>query len=188
MDSAAADRYLPARVKKEAVVKKIIERLQADLELYFKAARAAHFEATHEQSKAENKYDTRGLEASYLARGQSKQAGARTTVDFGACRDLSGRRLRHVNDEIKLRLWRDARAALERGDERASAEAELAALKTPSGIRNWHLAVPGWSEHGGSANTNKGRRAAERQLHNEVRGYRAREGAAKDAMERRRME
>ena len=31
-------------------------------------------EATDEQSKAENKYDTRGLEASYLARGQSRQA------------------------------------------------------------------------------------------------------------------
>src|SRR5207249_280819 len=37
-------------------------------------ARASHAEATHEQSKAENKYDTRGLEAAYLARGQSKQA------------------------------------------------------------------------------------------------------------------
>ena len=45
-----------------------------ELELYIKAANAARFEATHEQSKAENKYDTRGLEASYLARGQSKQA------------------------------------------------------------------------------------------------------------------
>ncbi len=106
MDSASADRYLPARVKKEAVVKKIIERLQADLELYFKAARAAHFEATHEQSKAENKYDTRGLEASYLARGQSKQAaeleqalhqfqaltlrdfGPETPVDIGALVEL----------------------------------------------------------------------------------------------------
>src|SRR5687768_212341 len=39
-----------------------------------KAANAARFEATHEQSKAEDKYDTRGLEASYLARGQSRQA------------------------------------------------------------------------------------------------------------------
>ncbi|KAL3817104.1 hypothetical protein ACHAXA_009935 [Cyclostephanos tholiformis] len=123
-----------------------------------------------------------------LLRGQSKQAGARTTVDFGACRDLSGRRLRHVNDEIKLRLWRDARAALERGDERASAEAELAALKTPSGIRNWHLAVPGWSEHGGVTSTNKGRRKVERQLENEARGYRAREEAARDLLERRKMD
>jgi transcription elongation GreA/GreB family factor len=61
-------------VNKQALIKKIIAQLQGELELYFKAAKAAHAEATHEQSKAESKYDTRGLEASYLARGQSKQA------------------------------------------------------------------------------------------------------------------
>ena len=61
-------------VKKQALIKKIISELAKELELYIKAANAARFEATHEQSKAENKYDTRGLEASYLARGQSKQA------------------------------------------------------------------------------------------------------------------
>ncbi len=67
---------LPAnRVNKKTLVKKILARLTAELALYGKAARAAHAEATHEQSKAENKYDTRGLEASYLARGQSRQAG-----------------------------------------------------------------------------------------------------------------
>lgn len=55
------------------MVQAIIERLRADLALYYRAAVAARAEATHEQSKAENKYDTRGLEASYLARGQSKQ-------------------------------------------------------------------------------------------------------------------
>ena len=41
---------------------------------YGQSARSAHAEATHEQSKAENKYDTRALEASYLAGGQSLQA------------------------------------------------------------------------------------------------------------------
>ena len=51
----------------------IIEELTRELELYEKAAQAAHAEATHEQSRAENKYDTRGLEASYLAKGQSKK-------------------------------------------------------------------------------------------------------------------
>lgn len=61
-------------MNKAAVLRKIVERLTSDLDLYLKAARAAHFEATHEQSRAENKYDTRGLEASYLARGQSRQA------------------------------------------------------------------------------------------------------------------
>jgi transcription elongation GreA/GreB family factor len=61
-------------VNKTALHRQIIARLEADLELYFKAARTAHAEATDPQSKAENKYDTRGLEASYLARGQSRQA------------------------------------------------------------------------------------------------------------------
>lgn len=61
-------------MNKHVLVKKIVAHLTAELELYAKAARAAHAEATHEQSKAENKYDTRGLEAAYLARGQSRQA------------------------------------------------------------------------------------------------------------------
>jgi transcription elongation GreA/GreB family factor len=61
-------------MNKRAVLKKIIARLTGELEVYFRAAEYARAEATHEQNKAENKYDTRGLEASYLARGQSKQA------------------------------------------------------------------------------------------------------------------
>jgi len=61
-------------MNKRALIKKIVTRLTEELEVYFRAARASHAEATHEQSKAENKYDTRGLEASYLARGQSRQA------------------------------------------------------------------------------------------------------------------
>lgn len=61
-------------MNKRALIKKIISELASGLDAYVRAARAAHAEATHEQSKAENKYDTRGLEASYLARGQSKQA------------------------------------------------------------------------------------------------------------------
>jgi transcription elongation GreA/GreB family factor len=61
-------------VNKRKLVNAIIDKLREDLALYHKAAGAARAEATHEQSKAENKYDTRGLEASYLARGQSRQA------------------------------------------------------------------------------------------------------------------
>ncbi len=60
-------------VNKSAVVRKIVTTLQRELATYIRAARAAHDEATHEQNKPENKYDTRGLEASYLARGQSRQ-------------------------------------------------------------------------------------------------------------------
>ena len=61
-------------MNKHVLIKKIVAHLANELDLYAKAARAAHAEATHEQSKAENKYDTRGLEAAYLARGQSRQA------------------------------------------------------------------------------------------------------------------
>lgn len=63
-------------MNKSVLVQKIIAQLNEELEIYGRAARAAHAEATHEQSRAENKYDTRGLEASYLARGQSRQAAA----------------------------------------------------------------------------------------------------------------
>jgi len=61
-------------MNKRAVIQKIVAKLTSELEGYFRAAQAAHAEATHEQNKAENKYDTRGLEAAYLARGQSRQA------------------------------------------------------------------------------------------------------------------
>ena len=61
-------------MNKRALIKKILAQLTAELEVYFRAAHAAHAEATHEQNKDENKNDTRGLEASYLARGQSRQA------------------------------------------------------------------------------------------------------------------
>ena len=55
------------------IKKKIVTQLITELEGYAKAAQLAHAEATSDQSKAENKYDTRGLEASYLAHGQARQ-------------------------------------------------------------------------------------------------------------------
>ena len=61
-------------MNKRLIIKKITAALTVELELYFRAAQYARAEATHEQNKPENKYDTRGLEASYLARGQSRQA------------------------------------------------------------------------------------------------------------------
>src|SRR5436305_1120723 len=62
------------RMNKTHLLKSIIARLTKSLEVLDKAARTSHAEATHESSKAENKYDTRGLEAAYLAGGQAKQA------------------------------------------------------------------------------------------------------------------
>src|SRR6202161_599026 len=60
--------------EKRKLIKQIIAVLTEILSILEKAARASHAEATHESSKAENKYDTRGLEAAYLAGGQARQA------------------------------------------------------------------------------------------------------------------
>lgn len=48
--------------------------IEKDLKVLIQAAHAAHDAATHSESKAEDQYDTRGLEASYLAGAQSKRA------------------------------------------------------------------------------------------------------------------
>ena len=52
----------------------VLERLAEDLLQAEQAARAAHKTATHEENVAENKYDTLGLEAAYLATGQARRA------------------------------------------------------------------------------------------------------------------
>jgi transcription elongation GreA/GreB family factor len=62
-------------MNKQAVLAAIITQLKTELALFTATAQATHAEATHEENKAEDKYDTRGLEASYLAMGQLKQAG-----------------------------------------------------------------------------------------------------------------
>ena len=59
---------------KQGLLRQLIEQLVERLSGFDKSAREAHAEATHEQNKAENKYDTRAIEASYLAEGQARQA------------------------------------------------------------------------------------------------------------------
>lgn len=56
---------------KVSVIRKIIVVLREAVAASTKAARASSAAATDPDSKAENKYDTRNLEASYLARGQA---------------------------------------------------------------------------------------------------------------------
>ncbi len=74
MDCGRSGSVPVSGVNKHELLDQIIAHLSAEIEAYEKSARSAHAEATHEQNKAENKYDTRALEASYLAHGQSKQA------------------------------------------------------------------------------------------------------------------
>ncbi len=59
---------------KKKLIEAILLQLRGELETISRAARVAHQEATHEENKAEDQYDTRGLEASYLAAAQGKRA------------------------------------------------------------------------------------------------------------------
>jgi len=84
-----------------------------------------------------------------LLKAAAGKAGAKKTTDFGACRDLNGRRLRHVNDQVKLTRWKRNKEKEEKGEE-VEDEGE-----TASGIENWHLGVPTWA--GGKSNKEKSR-------------------------------
>ena len=61
-------------MNKAEIVNCICSVLQSDLATLKAAYQASHESATHAESSAENKYDTRGLEAAYLAHGQAKRA------------------------------------------------------------------------------------------------------------------
>lgn len=100
-------------LNKQEVLDRIVAQLGSDLEVYLRAAKAAQFEATDEQSKAENKYDTRGLEASYLARGQSRQA-ADTEQAILQFQGLAGRGF-GAADPIDLGALVELKAANGRG-------------------------------------------------------------------------
>lgn len=63
-------------MNKQKFVQRIIDLLSQEAENLASAAKTAHADATNPESKAENKYDTRGLEASYLAGAQAKMATA----------------------------------------------------------------------------------------------------------------
>lgn len=52
----------------------VLAHLRATLALQVNAAQLARDEATSEESRAENQYDTHSLEAGYLAEGQARQA------------------------------------------------------------------------------------------------------------------
>lgn len=62
------------QIDKKKLFDIIIEKLEGNLKVLVESAFEAKEASTNEESKAENKYDTRGLEASYLASGQAKRA------------------------------------------------------------------------------------------------------------------
>ncbi|QXI44718.1 GreA/GreB family elongation factor [Pseudomonas wayambapalatensis] len=58
---------------KPTLLARIIDTLVHDMEVLRRAAQTAYETATAEENIAENKYDTLGLEASYLATGQARR-------------------------------------------------------------------------------------------------------------------
>lgn len=60
---------------KNGLIALIKEHLERELAGLAEAARSAHDAATNAESKPENQYDTRALEASYLAGAQARRAG-----------------------------------------------------------------------------------------------------------------
>ncbi len=56
--------------KKQELINLVLADLNRELDALIQSANAAHEAATHEESKAEDRHDTRGLEASYLAGAQ----------------------------------------------------------------------------------------------------------------------
>jgi transcription elongation GreA/GreB family factor len=59
---------------KKKIIELTVSRLNDELQALVQAAKAAHEAATHEESRAEDQHDTRGLEASYLAGAQAARA------------------------------------------------------------------------------------------------------------------
>lgn len=85
---------------KKKLLEKLIEQLESKLQILIQSAHDARDAATHEDSKAENKYDTRGLEASYLAGAQAKRAGElQVTIDV-----LTKLELQSFSDDSQIDL------------------------------------------------------------------------------------
>lgn len=97
-------------MNKEALLDKIITALTADLTTLTEAAKAAHAAATHAECLPDNKYDTTGLEASYVAQGQANRA-QEIRQSLESYRNLT---LRHFDEETPIRLT--ALVTIEAGD------------------------------------------------------------------------
>lgn len=87
-------------MNKKYVVAALQKEVLKNLELALAAAKNTYDIATHEDSKAENKYDTRGLEASYLAGAQAlRVADLRDTLAL-----ISNFNARDFSEDDKIAL------------------------------------------------------------------------------------
>jgi len=72
---------------KTFIVEQLKKAFESDLSTHIDSAQSAYEAATHAESRADNKYDTRGLEASYLA-GAQAQRSAEIRKLLGLCSTL----------------------------------------------------------------------------------------------------
>lgn len=75
---------------KKKLLEKICAELETQLETLKESARLSYDAATNEESRPENEYDTRALEASYLSAGQGRRV-RETEAALTACRFLQPR-------------------------------------------------------------------------------------------------
>jgi transcription elongation GreA/GreB family factor len=73
---------------KTFILERLTKSFESDLSTLVDSARSAYEAATHAESRADNKYDTRGLEASYLAGAQAARAAEIRKV-LGLCTQLT---------------------------------------------------------------------------------------------------
>ncbi len=59
-----------AKIDKKEVLDALIQGIETELQTAINAAKTAEMDATNEESRPENEYDTRALESSYVAAGQ----------------------------------------------------------------------------------------------------------------------
>ena len=123
--------------EKQALLTEIRAELRAALERLSRAASEAHAAATDPGSKAEGKYDTRSLEASYLAAGQAKQVeelaaavrtfGSLVLPDFGP------------EDAVDAGPEAEAIAAREEAARRVNAPYVIEGTRDENGVRPAHI-------------------------------------------------
>ena len=82
-------------VDKQDLIEKLISKLEQERSSIAEAAMHTYEAATHEESEPEDQYDTRGLEASYLAGAQAKRV-AELEQTLHAIKTL---KFRQFNDE-----------------------------------------------------------------------------------------
>lgn len=87
-----------AQVNKSELINKLIAKLEGELKNLAEAAMHTYEAATHEESEPEDQYDTRGLEASYLAGAQAKRV-AECEQTLHAIRSV---KVRNFNDSDSI--------------------------------------------------------------------------------------